>query len=98
MILDSVHIDIETSTTSVSDLTGSALRIFPNPTTSYFQLNNPENVSSVVVYNMVGNKMREFDAHTQSRFDVFDLPVGIYLVRILDNSQLVLKTVRLSKR
>lgn len=98
IILDSVQFLIETSTTSVSDPAHSSLKIYPNPTTSYFQVENSTDVAKVVVYNIVGSKMKEFDARNQTRFDVADLTEGIYLIRLLDARQNVLKTVRLSKK
>ena len=97
-ILGTLNVHFETSSTSVTDLNTSALRIYPNPTTSYFQLNHPAEVAYVVVYNIVGNKMREYDARNTTRFDVANLTQGIYLVRLLDAQHHVLRTVRLSKR
>lgn len=98
VLLDSVDFLLATTTTSVSDVSNPGLRIYPNPTTSYFQIQDPTNVARVAVYNIIGNKMREFDARSTNRFDVSDLSEGIYLVRLLDAKQAVLKTVRLSKR
>jgi hypothetical protein len=97
-ILDSVRVLFETTTTAIHDLTSASLRIYPNPTTSYFQISDPAGVAKVIVYNIVGNRLREFDARNISRFDVSDLPEGIFLVRLFDADQRVLKTVRLSKR
>lgn len=98
VILDSIRYTIETSTTSVNDLNNSSLRIYPNPTTTYFQLSQGDQVERVVVHALVGSKVREFNARSTSRFDVSDLPQGIYIVRLMDANQQVLKTVRLSKR
>ena len=89
----------ETSTSAVADLSANALKLYPNPTTSHFQVSNPINVNFVVIHSLVGNKVREYDARIAgARYDVSDLPQGIYLVRLLDASHNVLKTVRLSKR
>lgn len=97
-MLDSVTFTFETTASAVDDVASAGLRIFPNPTTSYFQINNASNVASVSLYNMVGSKVREFDATSNTRFDVADLTEGVYLVRLLDAQGFVLKTVRLSKR
>ena len=98
VLLDSVHVSIETALTGVTDLTPKDLRIYPNPTTQYFQISNSYDVESVVVYSIVGNRVREYDPRVSSRFYVADLPQGIYLVRMLDEKGDVLKTSRLSKR
>ncbi len=97
-ILGTLQSHFETGTSSVSDPGNTALRIFPNPTTSYFQLSDQAGIAKVVIYTMVGSKMREYDATQNNRFDVSDLSEGIYLVRLLDAKQTVMKTVRLSKR
>lgn len=97
-IIGTLFTQFETTTSSVSDPGNEVLRIFPNPTTSYFQISDPTSVSEVAIYSMVGNKMRVFNASQGNRYEVSDLPVGVYLVRLLDNNQKVLKTVRLSKR
>jgi hypothetical protein len=98
-ILGTVKAMLETSTTSVTDVTKNDLQLFPNPTTSYFEISNATNVSHVVIHALVGTKVREFNAKINgSRFDVSDLPQGIYLVRLMDDTRSVLKTMRLSKR
>jgi len=99
VILGTVQAMFETSTSAVSDLSENALKLYPNPTTSHFQISNPVNVNYVVIHSLVGNKVRDYDARIAgSRYDVSDLPQGMYLVRLLDASHNVLKTVRLSKR
>lgn len=97
-ILGTVKAVIAAGTTSVTDVDKSSVRIYPNPTTAEFQLANGANVDQIVVYSLVGNKLLEFEAKNSTRFDVSSLPQGIYLVRMLDDEQQVLKTVRLSKR
>ena len=99
IVLDSIRFEFETSTTGVTEVTANALKIFPNPTSGYFQLNNAPGVAHIALHSLVGNKVREFNAGgTGTRYDVSDLPQGIYLVRLLDSGHNVLKTVRLSKR
>lgn len=97
-ILGSVQVFFEAGTVSVSDTYAESLRIFPNPATSYFQLSEFTGVDKIVLYSMVGNRMREFSASAGNRFDISELPQGVYIVRILDQGQQVLKTVRLSKK
>jgi hypothetical protein len=98
-ILGTVKAMFETSTTSVSDVSRDDLQLFPNPTTSYFEISNASNVTHVAIHSLVGTKVRDFNAKINGgRFDVSDLPQGIYLVRLMDGSYNVLKTMRLSKR
>ncbi len=97
-MLDSVDVVFETSITGVTDLSASGITIYPNPTTSYFQITNANAVDKVLIYNIVGSKLREMPAQNAAHYDVTDLPQGVYLVRMLDADRKVLKTVRLSKR
>ena len=83
---DNVHRDIH-------------LSISPNPTSDYFHVNSSERVGNVDVYNIIGSKVKAFDEHEVSPYRVADLPAGMYLVRIYNESNTqVLSTLRLKKR
>ncbi len=84
-------------TTSVKELTREEIKIFPNPTTDQFQISHPA-VARITLFNIVGNEMRTFNAVPGRTYDVSDLKSGLYLVRMTDEHNKVLKTVRLSKR
>jgi hypothetical protein len=96
-ILGVISTTFNVQTTSSKELTKAEIKVYPNPTTDYFQISDPK-VSSVTVFNIVGNKMRTFDAIPDRYYDVGDLKEGLYLVRMMDKSNKVIKTVRLSKR
>ncbi len=87
------------SMAATSEVTNkSELKVFPNPATDYFELVNNRLVNKVVIYNLVGRKIRSYDASNGRRYNVNDLPSGIYLIGLLDDNNNVLKTLRLSKR
>ena len=92
--------DSECELVSVSEETAAALRIFPNPITDYFQIegNHNQDVKSLVVYNLLGRKVRAFDAVNNTRFDMSGLPQGIYLVSMMDQEGGVIKTTRISRQ
>lgn len=76
----------------------AAIKIFPNPTTDYFELTNSSNlVEQVAIYNILGSQVNQFNA-VEQRFDITALPQGLYLVSLLDEEDQILKTVRLQKR
>lgn len=85
-------------TTAVKDVSTSRLTVFPNPTTDFFEVSEAPGLRYVEIFNIVGNKVRSFDAVPQKQYYVGDLSDGIYLVRLTTASKKVLKTVRLSKR
>lgn len=94
-----VESTFETGTTSVRDLSKIRdLKIYPNPATTYFRVFQDDAVASIMIYSIVGNPVMDFKATDGGQYDVSSLPQGMYLVRMLDTDQNILKTVRLSKR
>jgi hypothetical protein len=80
------------------DVKVEGIRIFPNPAIDYFELSNYDRVDQVVVYNLVGQEIRRFNAFPGAKFDLSSLQRDIYLVRVMDRRQKVIKTFRLTKR
>lgn len=84
---------------SIDEATISKVRVYPNPTADLFNISELQNipeVDEVVVYNIVGKKVKSFVA-TAASFSVGDLPDGMYMVSLIDNETGILKTVRMSK-
>jgi hypothetical protein len=78
---------------------GPALEVFPNPATSHIGLTESQGVHKVVIYNLVGSQMKNFDEITpDKRYYVGDLPRGMYLVQILGEKNKVLATKRMQKQ
>src|SRR5690606_19874732 len=87
-----------TATSTNQPGSGSGLTVFPNPTTDYFQVSDTPGLRYVEVFNIVGSRMRSFDAVPQKQYFIGDLNEGVYLVRLVAGNGKVLKTIRLSKR
>lgn len=78
---------------------GGDLSVFPNPTTEYISIqDNSEAVRQVVVFNLVGKKMKVFNQSKGESFYVADLPKGMYMVQLIDRNQKVVSTQKLNKR
>jgi hypothetical protein len=74
------------------------LLIYPNPTDHFFYINNDQNVSKLVYYNILSKEIRA-ESHSKGQpHDITDLNKGVYFVRLLDQKGKVLKSVRLNKR
>lgn len=84
--------------TAVKDAADTRLTIYPNPTSDYFQVTETPGLKFIELFNIVGNKVRSFDAVPQKQYNVADLADGIYLVRLMTSTGKVIKTIRLSKR
>jgi len=75
------------------------LHLAPNPAVNYFEVKTESKIGNVEVYNIIGAKVRTFNADNDGSYDVADLSSGIYLVRVYDQSNSrVLSTLRLKKR
>lgn len=93
-------------TFTINDATSNSLefpgqeevRVFPNPATDYFSVYGLEQLKEVVVINLVGQEVRRYKASLKAKYNVSDLMRGLYLIRLIDNKEKVIKTVRLSKQ
>lgn len=74
------------------------LRVFPNPTTDSFAVVDNIIVDEIILYNIIGRKVKTFAHESKKRYSLGDLPDGMYFVSLISASEGVLKTVRISKR
>ncbi|WP_236975371.1 T9SS type A sorting domain-containing protein [Membranihabitans maritimus] len=74
------------------------IRLFPNPTTEYFSVDGVDKLKEVLVVNLVGQEVKRFSASENARYKVSDLMRGLYLVRLVNKEDKIVKTIRLSKR
>ncbi|MBK9256353.1 MAG: T9SS type A sorting domain-containing protein [Saprospiraceae bacterium] len=94
----SINIPINASSTSSSkDIQTSTVKVFPNPAVDYFQVTNGSGVKKVVLYNVLGKEVKVFNNSHNSLHDVSDLKKGLYIVRMFDDKNKLLKVVRLNK-
>lgn len=90
--------DILATSNDVTEIAIEEITIFPNPTTDYFQIKADEGIRKVGIYNVVGKLIKEVD-HTQGQtHNVETLNKGIYLIRLIDDNNQIVKTMKLSKR
>ncbi|MCB0665260.1 MAG: T9SS type A sorting domain-containing protein [Saprospiraceae bacterium] len=79
------------------NLKRESLKIYPNPAVDYFQLSDYDQVQQVAVSNLVGQELRRYNVYPGSKFNVSGLQRDIYLIRLLDSRNKVIKTFRLRK-
>ena len=72
--------------------------IFPNPAMEYITVSNEDVVKNIVVFNMVGRKIRTFTMEKGERYEIGDLPNGLYVVQLFGKNNKVLTTQRLTKK
>lgn len=71
--------------------------IYPNPVVNEFRISNDTKVDQVEIRNMLGQRVKLFKSYTGASYEVYDLPQGVYLVRLLDRDNDTIKTMRMSK-
>lgn len=77
----------------------SRITVYPNPATHYFMLKDAESVHSITVYNIMGRPVKVFnETHENTRFDIQDLPKGMYILRLTDQQNEVVQSLRLNKQ
>lgn len=80
-------------------LENNPIQVFPNPATSYIGITEVNGVQKILVFNLVGRKMKQFENIAKDRqYFIGDLPKGMYLVQLLDLQNKVITTRRVSKR
>ncbi len=74
------------------------IRLFPNPATEFVILYDETNsVEQLVFFNIVGKQVKQFKVSEGMRYQLGDIPDGIYLVRMVSHQGNIIKTIRISK-
>jgi len=74
------------------------IRLYPNPAADYFQLSSSAGVDRLILMNLLGRQVRTYRAFPGSRYDLNQVPDGIYLLSLVNDDYGIVKTMRLSKR
>ncbi|MBP7821284.1 MAG: T9SS type A sorting domain-containing protein [Saprospiraceae bacterium] len=86
------------SVTAQNELTKNSVKLFPNPTTDYFQLTTEDGIARIEIFNLVGRSIRSFYALDDQHYYIGDLPSGVYLVRLVNDNNRTIKTFRIDKK
>ena len=72
------------------------LSVFPNPTTEHIAVqDNSDAIGQIIVFNLLGKKIKVFEASKGEQYYVGDLTKGVYLVQLLGRNKQVLKTQKI---
>lgn len=75
------------------------LSVFPNPTTENISVqDNADAIGQIVVFNLLGKKIKSFEASKGEHYYVGDLNKGVYLVQLVGRNKQVVKTQKIEKR
>lgn len=82
----------------VENIAPFELRVYPNPTTDSFSVVDNTIVDEVVLFNIIGRKVKTFKHERNKKYSLIDLPDGMYFISLVSQSEGVLKTLRINKR
>jgi hypothetical protein len=86
-------------TATAQSAKSAPLKVFPNPTTEFFSVNDMgENTGYVSVFSLMGRNLREFEFVKEERYYIGDLPKGIYLIYMQDKNKKTISTHKIEKR
>jgi len=92
-VINSLQASCTTTNTTVVSV--EDIKIYPNPTAQYISLRNVQDIAGLRLYDIIGRQVKTFTATHENQYDVSSLPVGLYLVRVVDKNLNTLKTLRL---
>ena len=99
--LEFTHVDLYweiTGSVSTNDLSEANVKIYPNPASEYFMVDNDENIAQVSIFSIVGKEIVSY-VHTPGQaYSVSDLNRGIYMVRLSDQRNRIIKVIRCQVR
>lgn len=74
------------------------IRIYPNPAIDYIMVTQSSKVDKVWIYNILGKKVKSYKVESpDTKYDIRDLPRGIYIVRLVNHDGDLLLTRRVNK-
>lgn len=70
------------NTASIDDFNNLDFEIFPNPVSSSFEIKSEIKIDEVEIYNLLGQKVKQFINPKNNKFSVDELKTGVYLIKI----------------
>lgn len=86
-----------TTSTQFEDINNN-ITIYPNPSSQSIRIMEDREVSEIIIYNLIGKKIKRLNHSPGQSHDISELDRGIYLLRMLNEDQNILKVSRLTKR
>lgn len=77
----------------------ASINIFPNPVNNQFKLDGDlKEIASIEIFNFVGKKVKSFNRNTVDQYNIEDLSMGRYFVRLIDKNEQSVKVLRMLKK
>lgn len=89
---------IDTTTPTAELFSGEEIQIFPNPTEDAFQIKNDKLIRGVKIYNIIGKEVNNYRHIRGAQYNVLSYQKGIYIIRLFDQNDKMVKVLRLNKK
>ena len=84
-------------TSRVSELEKIEVKVFPNPVIDHFTLEVNTKIKFLSINNIVGKEVKRIRVNEDQSYRVSDLKKGMYIVRLFNEKDIMIKAIRLSK-
>lgn len=84
--------------TGTNELSVANVRLFPNPTTDRFTLENAADVALMRLYTMDGREVARFEPNAENSYSIANQPVGSYVLSLEDKFGRLFQAVEIQKR
>jgi hypothetical protein len=79
--------------------THQEISVYPNPAIENIALHdNADAIGQVIVFNILGKKVKEFEASKGEQYYIGGLAKGVYLIQLVGRNKQVVKTQKIEKR
>ena len=76
----------------------SKISLYPNPASDFFSINaGDKKIKNISISNIVGKEIIRLDANANLTYDIEGLKRGIYIIRVFDIEDKMIKALKLSK-
>ena len=83
-----------TEITDIADNSLAKVELYPNPANNRLTINSPEVIKDVMVYNQVGQLIKQFSASSKNiNLNVSNLKQGVYIFKVFTEKGLIVKQV-----
>ena len=74
------------------------IRVYPNPAIDYIMVTENDNIDKVWIYNILGKRVKSYKVEgSETKYDIRDLPKGMYIVRLINHNGDLVMTSRVNK-
>jgi hypothetical protein len=84
--------------TGTNELSAATVRLFPNPTTDRFTLENAADVALMRLYTMDGREVARFESNAENSYSIANQPVGNYVLSLEDKFGRLFQALEIQKR